>query len=73
MRVRERLFITADGSRLVHEGDPAARYLWAPPGAEVSDAKAEGFGIVNGQIVSRKRLSAGKDKRARDTSDKGRK
>lgn len=40
------LYLTEDGSRVVEEGDPAGRWLWAAPGTEVSRVEAERLGAV---------------------------
>lgn len=40
------LYLTEDESRVVEEGDPAGRWLWASPGQEVRRRDAEQFGAV---------------------------
>jgi hypothetical protein len=42
-------YLTEDGSRVVPEGDPRSRYLWASPGSEVPRAEAERLGAVKQQ------------------------
>lgn len=42
--VDRRLYLTADESELVEEGDPRAAFLWAGEGTEVSDEDAERVG-----------------------------
>ncbi len=41
-----RLFLTADRSRVVEEGDPHARFLFARPGTRIRAADAERYGLV---------------------------
>ena len=43
--VTERLVLTADG-RVVPEGDPDGRWLYAIPGQQVPLAEAERYGLV---------------------------
>lgn len=45
-KVDERLYTTEDGSRVVKEGDPEARHLYATPGSEVPLKEAEKYGLV---------------------------
>lgn len=40
------LYLTEGQDRVVEEGDPAGRWLWAAPGHEVSRAEAERLGAV---------------------------
>jgi hypothetical protein len=40
------LYLTEDRSRVVEEGDPASRWLWASPGQEVPREEAERLGAV---------------------------
>lgn len=47
MEVKERLYLTEYG-RVVLMGDPAARWLFAAVGAEITDADAAEHGIVDG-------------------------
>lgn len=42
---KERLYFTADRSKVVRSGDPAAAFLFAGVGKEISDADAERYGI----------------------------
>jgi hypothetical protein len=40
-----RLWLTEDKSKVVEDGDPAARWLWSPgPGHEVSKEEADSVG-----------------------------
>ena len=41
-----RLWLTADRSRVVPEGDPAAAFLFAIPGRAVSRAEALRYGLI---------------------------
>lgn len=56
LTVKQRLYLTADGKRLVPEGDPKAATLYAAPGDEISDEAAERFGV--------KKLEADAEKKA---------
>jgi len=40
------LYLTEDGERVVEEGDPAGRWLWAAPGNKRPRADAERLGAV---------------------------
>lgn len=40
------LYLTEDKTRVVEEGDPASRWLWASPGQEMSREEAERLGAV---------------------------
>lgn len=42
-------YLTEDKDRVVPEGDPACRWLWATPGMEVSLADAERLGAVKAE------------------------
>jgi hypothetical protein len=42
-----RLFLTADRTRAVREGDPEAAYLLVNAGGQVSDADAERYGLAD--------------------------
>lgn len=44
--VDRHLYLTEDRSRVVEEGDPAGRWLWASPGQEVTRRDAEQLGAV---------------------------
>lgn len=44
--INRHLYLTEDKQRVVEENDPAARWLWASPGQEVSRAQAEFLGAV---------------------------
>lgn len=44
--VEEHLYLTEDRTRVVSEGDPACRWLWAAPGDERPRAEAERLGVV---------------------------
>lgn len=43
---KERLYLTADRSAIVKEGDPKAAFLFAAVGQPISNADAERFGLV---------------------------
>lgn len=61
-----RLYLTADGKRVVPEGDPAARWLWSIPGRRVPMAEAQRLGAVKAP----KRRRGGQDKQAAGGEDK---
>ena len=46
----ERLWLTADGGRVVSEGDPEAASLLAAKGHKVSRAQAERLGLVKCKV-----------------------
>jgi hypothetical protein len=48
-----RLYVTADRSRLVEDGDGAAAFLLAPPGTEIdpTDVKRLGLVVVDGKVT----------------------
>lgn len=45
-KVDRHLYLTEDKDRVVEEGDPASRWLWATPGLMVPLAEAERLGAV---------------------------
>lgn len=45
--VAEHWYLTEDRCRVVKEGDPAGRWLWASPGTEVPRADAIRYGALN--------------------------
>ena len=47
MEVKERLYLTEDG-RVVPDGDPDVRWLFAAKGTEITDGAAAKYGIVDG-------------------------
>ena len=47
MEVKERLYLTEDG-RVVPDGDPDVRWLFAAVGTEITDLAAAKYGIVDG-------------------------
>lgn len=49
-KASERMYLTADGQRLVREGDPDGATLYAAPGDEIPASAAERFGLVDGAI-----------------------
>lgn len=46
MKADKRLYLNADRSKVVEEGDPEAAYLFAAEGAEVPDAEAKKYGLM---------------------------
>ena len=49
-RARVRMFLTADRSRIVGEGDPDAAILYAAPGSRLPPDAVEKFGLVGGEL-----------------------
>lgn len=47
------LYHTEDQSRVVEEGDPDGRWLWARPGLEVPREEAERLGAVKPEVKER--------------------
>lgn len=45
--IDRRLCLTEDGKRVVPEGDPEARWLWAIPGQSVDREEAERLGAIS--------------------------
>lgn len=45
--VKERLYLTEDKTRLVPEGDPDARFLYAAAGRRIPEAEARRFGLLD--------------------------
>lgn len=46
MHIADRkLWLTADKERVVEDGDPAASFLFATPGDEISDEDAKRYGV----------------------------
>lgn len=50
MHAKERLYLTADKSRLVRHGDPKAAFLYASLGDEIPQSAADKFGLVDGKL-----------------------
>lgn len=57
---QERLWLTADKSHVVREGDPAAAFLLAVAGSEIPRAEAERLGLVKGAKTPKPK-TGGKD------------
>ena len=49
----ERLYLTADASRLVAEGDPKAATLYCSPGDIIPQSAADRFKLVDGALLKR--------------------
>jgi hypothetical protein len=49
MIAKSRLFLTADRSRVVEEGNPDAAYLLVGAGCELPDAIARQYGLLYGE------------------------
>ena len=50
MHAKERLYLTADKSRVVRHGDPRAAFLYASVGDEIPQSAADKFGLVDGEL-----------------------
>lgn len=74
MEAKERLYLTADATKLVREGDPEGATLYCAPGDEIPDEAVERFGLVDGTIAGgrrgKKEAPAGGDKEAPAGGDK---
>lgn len=51
MQAKERLYLTADKSALVREGDPRGATLYAAPGDEIPASAVERFGLADGTVA----------------------
>lgn len=66
----KRLYLTADKTRVVEEGDPAAASLLINAGGELDDATAERYGLQSGpQAEKGKPAPANKALTAPETKD----
>jgi hypothetical protein len=45
--IKQRLYQTENRDRLVPDGDPEARFLYAVPGRRISDADAKRYGLID--------------------------
>jgi len=50
MIAKERLYLTADKSKLVRTGERGAATLYCTPGTQIPDSAAERFGLVDGAL-----------------------
>ena len=62
-QVTERLFLTADKSRVVSESDPDAAFLYSTPGKDVPYDEAVAFGLVEAAPVDEPEVVAPKRRR----------
>ena len=63
MIAKERLYLTADKSKVVAEGDKRAAFLYAAVGDEIPENAAKQFGLVDGGLAGKsKRNELGGDK-----------
>jgi len=67
--VDRRLFLTADKDRLVAPDDPAAAFLWAVEGDEVSDEDAAALGYTGGVKQADAKQAAPVEDKAIDAPD----
>lgn len=54
----QRLFHTADKSKVVAEGDKAAAFLYAVPGDEIPQSAVERYGLADGGLPEKKATKA---------------
>lgn len=64
MQASERLYLTADGERVVSEGDPDAASLFAAEGDEIDDEDAKRFGLKSKGKPANKEADRPEDKSA---------
>ncbi len=50
MIAKERLYLTADKSAVVAQGDERAAFLYCSPGDEIPDSAVKLFGLVDGGL-----------------------
>lgn len=72
MRADRKLWLTADRTEVVEDGDPRAAFLFAAPGKEISDADAERYGITEAKPVEEKQADEPADKQAPTPVNKAR-
>lgn len=60
--VDRRLWLNADRSTVVEDGDPAAAFLWATPGDEVDDEHATQVGYKARRTAEVKPVEPAEDK-----------
>lgn len=74
MFAKARLYHNADKSKLVHEGNEEAAFLYATPGDEIPESAAEMYGLVNGDLPKPKAAKSGDGNKAGSgDADKGKK
>lgn len=79
MKCTQRLYLTADKSKLVADGHPKAKTLYAVPGDEIPQSAVEKFGLVDGHLkgfdpaaeAGSKEDQGGQDKERKDGGNKG--
>jgi hypothetical protein len=67
VKATERLYLNADKSKVVPEGDPEAAFLFATPGTEISAEDAAKYGLG-----AKKAAAKPADKQAAPAANKGR-
>lgn len=63
MLLDRRLWLTADRSEVVEDGDPRASFLLGSAGAEVSDVDAKRLGLLKEAPVSANKMRKASDKK----------
>ena len=71
MIAKARLYLVADKSRLVREGDPKAAFLYATEGDEIPDSAVEQFGLVDGDLPATKSAAPEANKGKAPAANKG--
>lgn len=72
MKADRKLYLTADRARLVEEGDPAAAFLFATPGKEISSSDAEKYGLKPAAKAEEKEAAPADNKQAAEPANKAR-
>lgn len=67
MIAAQKLFLTADKSELVADGDRRAAFLYAVPGDEIVPEMAAKFGLVDGALPEKKAKAEKKPAAAAET------
>lgn len=67
MIAAQKLFLTADKSELVPQGDERAAFLYAVPGDEIVPEMAKKFGLVDGALPKKKAKAETKPAAAAET------
>lgn len=67
MNAKDRLYLTADQSKLVREGDPEGATLYCAPGDQIPESAIALFGLVDGTIGGKPQRGA---KQALDNPNK---
>jgi hypothetical protein len=74
VKAEKRLWLNADRSKVVEDGDPDARFLLAAPGQEVHPSIAEKYGLKQKKAPAnkKKKAPANKQKKTDEKKDEDR-